>query len=102
MNQKTKSNAVPFLGIGENKKPKPTKPDFRKYKPFRNLLPRKFVTDKGEEFDVKVVKPTVACFHLLLLKADGTAYRQIKVRKTNSRLRYLVNGELKTPEEISG
>jgi hypothetical protein len=78
----------------------PKKPDFSKYRPFRNLLPRKFVTDGGQEFDIRVVKPTVASFHLELVRG-GQVVNRLKVRKTNHRLRYLVDGNLVAPADIT-
>jgi hypothetical protein len=88
--------ARPFL-------PKPTtqapKPDFSKYKLFRNLTPEEFVTDSGRTFKVIVIKSSVAAYKLALME-KGKTINTIKARKTNHRIRYRVGDQLLSPEEV--
>lgn len=57
-------------------------------KPKRDFTPSRmpvgFVTDAGQWFDVKLVKPTVKCFWLKLLP-DG---KVIKVKRRSNKIRY--------------
>jgi len=62
--------------------PKPQKRPRKDFTPARP--PVGFVTDSGQWFDVRLVKPTVRCFWIKLLPDSKT----IKVRRTSDKLRY--------------
>jgi hypothetical protein len=94
---KTSTNLAQSVSFLKEKKP--PKPDFSKYRPFRNLTPEEFVTDTGQTFKVIVLKSSVAAFKLALLK-KGKTINTIKARKTNHRLRYRVGNQLLSPEEV--